>query len=567
MSEISGGTLSQSGSRIFISGTASGLNTSALIEASVALKTQKADKLDIQISDNSNKKAAYSELQTLSKNVQTALGKLTNPASVLSTNSSVFGARSAFVSTSDGSNVGGIMAVAVDKDAEVGSYSIEVLQRAESMKVRGASYADQTTDLGYTGTFDIGLAGGAIATINIAATDSLQETAALINAQKDITGVRASVLKVSETEFQLVLTAQDTNKAIEVTNVTGDDVLNLTGVTDGVGGYNNIIQAPQGAIIEVDGVAIARDDNNFDDVLTGVEFTVRSAAPGTIITVDVDNDAQSAKEAILDFLEAYNTLRDFITKNQQVDASGNVAEDAQLFSNDLLDQLSFDMSALTGGDFSANSSVITTIRDLGIKFDANNRLVISDEVKLDTALLNDYEEVQAFFASSSTSDDAEFRLLINNSNAPSQDIVFDITTDGAGTITGVTANGDGAAFTISGKNLIGAVGTQYEGLTFSYQGTAASVTINASVKQGLADLLSNKIDQYTNSVDGTIQIRKLDLDTENTKLIKEAGEIRARAENYRDSLITKYAKLEADLESLRLLKNQLRALFGIKDDD
>jgi flagellar hook-associated protein 2 len=566
MTDISGGSLAQSGSRIFITGTASGLDTAGLIEAAVAQKTFKADKIDIQIADNSAKKAAYSQLQSLSQNVQSALERLTNPQDLATEVDSVFGQRGGFVTTSDGSDSTSLAAITVDNGADIGSYDIEILQSAEAMKVRGAGYADQTADLNYTGSFDIGLAGGATATINVASTDSLQEVAALINAQVDTTGVKASVLKVSETEFQLVLTAEDTNKAIEVTNVAGDDVLNLTGVTDGVGGFNNIIQAPQEAIVEVDGVQITRDDNEFDDVLNGVAITVRNAAPGTILTLDVDNDAQAVKDSILNFITAYNELRDFITLNRTVDSAGNVPEGAELFSDNLLDQLSFDLSSLIGSDFGINTSTIPTIRDLGIRFDSNNKLVINDETKLDNALLNDYEEVQAFFSSNATSDNPQFRLLQNTSSGPSQDIVFDVTVDGGGNITGVTANGDGSAFTIDGTRLIGAVGTAYEGLTFSYQG-AANATINASVKQGLADRLVNRISDYADSATGLIQSEKDTLDTENTTLAKEAEDIRTRAENFRESQIEKYAKLEANLESLRLLKNQLRALFGIKDDE
>lgn len=553
------------GSRVFITGTSSGLNTSALIEAAVAQKTFKADKIDVQIEENSEKNGAYQELQSLSNNLEAALESLTSPAA-FSEEKSVFGQRGAFITTSDGSDVGGIAAIAVDPGADVASYNIEVLQKAESLKVRGNSYADNTAALGYTGTFDIGLAGGTSTTINVGAGDSLQDVASAINAEIDTTGVQASVLKVSETEYQLVLTAQDTNKNIEVTNVTGDDVLNQTGVTDGAGGFNNIVRNFQEAMIEVDGVQITRDDNVFDDALPGIELTVRNEAPGTTITLDVDNDAQVVKDAILGFIDAYNALRDFVQQNQQVDSSGNVAEDALLFSDNILEAVSSDMTEITGSDYGANSSVIATIRDIGITFGSNNRLQISDETALDTALLNDYEDVQALFATSATNDNAQFSLIRNTSAAASQDIVFDITTDGGGNITGVTANGDASAFTIDGTRLVGAAGTQYDGLIFSYAGTT-DATINASVNQGLADRLVNKFDDYTNATSGLIIQERAGLESQNTSLAKEASEIRTRAERFRESQIEKYAKLESELEGLRLLRDQIRAILGTDDDD
>lgn len=566
MSDISTGTLSQSGSTIFISGTTSGLNTSALIEAAVAQKTYKADQIDIQIEDNTALKGAYDELQSLSQAVQSSLEALSGSTSLLDEGTSVFGALAPYATTSDGSDSTAIASITVDNNADIGSYDIEVLQEAQAMKVRGSSYADPAAALGYTGTFDLGLAGGSTATINVSATDTLQDVASAINDEAATTGVNASVLKVSETEYQLVLTGQETNKAIEVTNVTGDDVMNQTGVTDGVGGFNNIILNAREAQIEVDGVLITRDDNLFDDVLAGVNITVNNAAPGTIITLGVDNDAQAVKDAIVNFIESYNALRDFITQNEQVDSSGNVSEDALLFGDNLVSQLSFDTGDIVGADYSANSAVIATIRDLGITLDDQNNLVISDETALDNMLLNNYDDIQAFFASNATSDNAQFRMVTNNSQFASQDIVFDITTDGGGNITGVTANGDASAFTVDGTRLIGAAGTQYEGLTFSYVGTT-STTINASVKQGFANLLDQKINGYADVVTGLIQTQKADLEDANTKLSQEAQDIRDRAESYREKQIEKYAKLESDLERLRLIKNQLSALLGNTNND
>ena len=67
------------------------------------------------------------------------------------------------------------------------------------------------------------------------------------------------MLKTSESGYQLILSSVDTNKQIEVTNITGNDVLQNVGVLDGGGGFVNELQTAQGAIIVVDNVAINRD--------------------------------------------------------------------------------------------------------------------------------------------------------------------------------------------------------------------------------------------------------------------------------------------------------------------
>lgn len=562
---ISTGNLVTSGSTTYVVGTSSRLDTSALIENAVAAKNLKADRIDVQVDENQAKISAYSEFQTLSQNVQSALEALKRPASFLSDEGNIFDGRAGYVGTSDGSDASAYVDIAVERNAAIASYEIEVLQTAEAHKAIGTSFADKNADLGYAGTFDIGLAGATAATINVTADMSLQELADAINAQSDTTGVQAAILKVSETDFQLVLTAQETNKAIEVTNVTGDDVLNLVGVTDGVGGFQNVLQAEQPAIIEVDGVTVTRDDNVFDDLLDGVEINVRNAAPGTIITLDIDNDVSSVKDAIVNFVDAYNELRSFITKNQQVSSDGAVSEGAVLFSDFLIEGLSGTIADVVGADFSS-ASALATIRELGLTFGANNQLTISDEAALDTAILNNYDDVVSFFSSDFASDNTQFALLSNNSSATTQNIVFDIVVDGGGTITSVTANGDNTAFTIEGTRIIGAAGTIYEGLTFSYQGNA-SATINTSLSQGLADRLYNAIDDYSNSVDGLIIQQRAAIEAENEDLNAEATRIREKTEEFRLSEIERYAEFEAKISALNSLLDQIRAILGRDDDD
>jgi flagellar hook-associated protein 2 len=567
MTDISTGTLAQSGTTTFVVGTSSGLDTSALVDNAVAQETRKADVIDIQVDENDAKVAAYTELETLAQDLQSSLDVLKSPQGFLSDDQSVFDTRAGFISASDGTDGSSYIGVAVDDNAAVGSYNIEVLQTAEAMKVSGNSIADSAADLGYTGSFVIGLDGMSNVQIDVTADMSLDDLAASINAQSDSSGVEASILKVSETEYQLILTGQNTAQNIQASFVSGsgDDVLNLIGITDGAGGFNNIIQTAQEAIIELDGTTITRNDNEFDDLIDGVEISLRNADPGTIITLDVDRDAQAVKDAIIGFVESYNALRDYIVQNQQVGSDGTISEDAVLFSDNIMDSLSSDIMGIIGSDFSDSASV-QTIRDLGLNFDDDNRLIIADEADLDSVIVNDFDDVEAFFSSGFSSDNNEFALISNTSNAPTQNITFDIVVDGSGNITSVSANGDSNAFDFNGTSITGKAGTVYEGMTFSYQGST-SVTVNTSLSQGMADQLYNNIAVYANDIDGLIVTEKAALQEENEDLSIEAEEIRTNAEVVREREIIKYAEMEAEIERLKILQNQIRAILGADSDD
>ena len=220
---------------------------------------------------------------------------------------------------------------------------------------------------------------------------------------------------------------------------------------------------------------------------------------------------------------------------------------------------------MLGSNFSSTGS-IRTIRDMGMTIGNGNKIEI-DESKLDQAILNNFDELKAALSSSGTSDNTQFALLKNTSSITSRSIVFDITTDGSGTITDVSVGGDNSLFTISGNSIIGVAGSVYEGLSFSYQGTA-STTVNFDLNQGLADRMINSMDDYTSSIDGLIVRQKATLQTENRSKSDDAKEIRERAEAFRERQIEKYADFEARLQQLETLKNQIRAILGTdKDDD
>jgi flagellar hook-associated protein 2 len=562
---ISGFAASQA-DRVFIAGQSTGIDTSVLVNLAVGQKTLKADQIDVKIADNSAKVSAYTELQTLMASIETSLEGLKSSTDILTNGNNSFDKRAGFLTTSDGSDPTNVLGVSADDGAQIGEYDIVVTQRAEAARVVSASVADQTADLGYAGSFDLGLNGGGSAQIDITADMSLQEIAAAINAETENTGVGASIIQVSETDFQMVLTGQETALDIDTSVAAGDDVLNFLGITDGVGGFNNVIQVAQAAELTIDGVPVTRNTNTIDNLVSGIEFTIQNEAPGTTITLKIEADTAAVKTEIEGFLEAYNALRDFIGNNQAVDEGGAVADSAALFADQILSGLALSIGSLVSGDISGASGTVNNLRDIGIELDANNNLIVGDETALDDALLNNFDSLEGFFSSSVTTDNASIALINNTSGVGSQSFAMDVTVDGSGDVTGVSVGGDTNLFTFTGTAIKGAIGSIYEGLTFSYQG-GVNATINIELNQGFADRLANLLDAYGNSSDGLIEAQKSSLLTTNSGLSEEAAAIRTRAEEFRANEIDRYASIEAANERAKILQRQIRALFGTDNDD
>ncbi len=451
--------------------------------------------------------------------------------------------------------------VALDETAETGTHSLIVREKAREHILTSDATTDPNAALGQNGSFRLRLAGQAQININVTGTDTLTDIAAKINAITDSTGVSADIVKVNDTNYRLVLTGEETGISIRREGITGDDVLQTIGVLDATSAYKNIAQDAASARLTYNGIDIARTSNSFDDLIPGVTIDILNADVGTTITLDIGQDVAGVKAGILNFVDAYNAVRDFVLQNQSVNSDGSIPEDAPLNGDNLLSGLNSQLQNLFGLNF--NTGAQETLAEIGIEFDADNRLTV-DELVLDTAILNDPEVVQSMFQSQFTSDNVELDILSNNSTQLGLNFALDITHDGTN-ITGVSVGGDNTLFSFSGGTITGNAGTIYEGITLAYIGTTNS-TVNITLDQGFADLATNTLEGYVNGINGLIQTEKLNIESANEGLSDRAARVRERAEDFRASLIEKYARFESQLSASKAAINQIRAILGTNDD-
>ncbi len=558
----SGGVTTQ-GSRTFFFGTSSGLNTSALIEAAYAARTAEADKIDVKVTKNTAKNEAYANLQKLGQAVQDSLANLRKNYSLLATDTSTFDKRSGTLSSSNSTDPSKLVTVAIDPGTEMNSYELEIVQKAKAHRIGSDTAGTATAALGYTGTFDLALSGGgASATINITAGMSLTDIATQINASKTTSGVSASVLQVTSGSYQLILSGTQTAKDIVISNVTGTDVMDSVGVTAG-GLVKNLLQGSQQAIVELDGIPVTRDNNVIDDLIDGVTLTINNQEPGTFLDLTITADNSALKDDILSFVESYNEFRSFVSTNQTVGSDGSVSEDAVLYRDNYLSGMNLNLQGLLGGIYGSGVKY-DNLRSIGITLNPNNELEV-DESVLDDAISNEYDEVQSLFQTTTTSSNTEFRMMSNTSRTQSLNVAIDITHSGAA-ITNASIGGDSSMFTVSGSLITGVAGTAYEGMTFAYVGTT-STTVNFTMEQGFADLVNSNMKSYTDLVLGSIQSEILDINDQNVLLNTRATRVRERADDFRNALIDKYARFEAQISAAKSVLAQLKALTASKSDN
>ncbi|QCG93390.1 flagellar hook protein FliD [Azospirillum sp. TSA2s] len=529
------------------SDSGTGIDYATLIEAKVNARLAKADRIDTKITANEAKITAYTDLQDKLQAVNDAIDGLRNRSVSTGASSNLFGQRTAYVGDDD------VFSATVDDDTEVGTYSVVVQQLATKHKIAADAVGSKTDALGYSGSFTLQAADGSAVTIAMESDDSLTDLRDAINANKSTSGVTASIVQVSDSSYQLILTSNNTGEAISLTD-GGDGVLSSLGLTDSDGAIKNELVAVQDAIVEIDGVTITRASNTIDDAIEGVTLNLYSASPDTAISMEVSTDLSSIKSAITSFVDAYNEYRDFVLTQQATTSDGTASSDATLFSDSLLRQIVRSVNSALNTSITTDDGTVLSMASLGISFNSSNELEL-DEDTLNSILSSDVDAVQQLLGLNMTSSSSQMSLLRYTSSASALSFTLDIVRGDDGNLTSASVDGDSSLFTVSGNRIIGATGTAYEGIVLVYSGNSGSVDIDFS--QGLADKLFGVIDDASADYDSDLATAIDDLETRDTELESRSSDIKTKAETYRSTLTAYYAKLEAAAETAALLLKQL----------
>ncbi len=249
--------------RVSLAGGVSGIDYQSIIDTIIAAHHVPVDTLQTSVTNNQDKISAYNDLNTLLNTLQSSLANLYGAVSFQNQNND-FATKQVFASTvrSDGQSppdASTLVGVTADNSATAEQHSIEILSTAKAEKISSANFSSATTDLGTLagltdGSFDINGT-----TINVYATDTLQEVRDRIKAADqgtNATGVTASIVSVSSTQNVLVLTSDKSGTAntITLSNETGGALSALGLSSDGGATYSNELQVAQDARLKVDGL-------------------------------------------------------------------------------------------------------------------------------------------------------------------------------------------------------------------------------------------------------------------------------------------------------------------------
>lgn len=568
------GTLSGTGGTPRFSGGASGIDTAALVDALFEAKRIPAVRLEARIAANEAKAAAYGELKGLLGDLKAAVAGLRNPPGALGARDNLFEAKEVYYSADTATSPATLLSVSAANKVPPGKLAVVVEQLAAARKFGAAPVGGEGQALkdahnggaAFSGSFTIGLAGGTAATVAVTGEMDVYDLKAAINAVGAEAKVTASVVKVSDADVRLIVTASETGKEVVLAAAGGDDVLDLVGFSaDGGATFENGLAPPREARVSIDGVAVSRPGNQITDAIDGLTLNLFKAEPGTTVTVEVERSLAGVKDQVAGFVDAYNALRDFVALQGTVSETGEVADEAALFGDTVLRGLAQgvagQVSAPVGG---LAPGAVASLAGLGIRLDTDNRLVL-DEAALDAKLVGDLDAVRDVFEFRFTASSPDLGVFDRtNGLADASFTVSIVDADGDGVPEGATA--DGVALEIDGSRLVGRDGTAYAGLELLWTGRG-SATIDVTATQGVADRLHNLLEAALDDVDGTLTRATENLGERSTDHRAEIERIEARAERYRQQLIERFGAMEAALAVAKSMLEQVRASVAAYSQD
>jgi flagellar hook-associated protein 2 len=447
-----------------IDGLASGLDTTAIIDAIIQSERRNTVLLEQE--------------QAQKTNIVSSLKALQAKFLALSTEVSRMSRKSTFENYSVNVSDDTYLTVDASGKAGTGSYDIRVLSVARNHQIASQGFTDESMAALGTGSITIQVGDGSAHTIDIDANNN-----SLVGVRKAINdadiGVTATIINDGSPNnpYRLVLSSEKTGVANRITmssSLTGSaaytgaqnklytftvagtgaqtigsdsitldwtdgtnsgsiivtqadaevelvgagaDGLNLVfsagqltaGDTFQVGTFSPLLQEASDARIAVGSsggnsspIVVSSETNTFKNVLAGLNFTIRKETPiNESVTVTTDLDVASIRERINEFIRRYNDVNDFI--DEQNSYNSETEESGSLFADISVQYMQQSLRRTLGSGISGLDSEFNHLFSVGIRTLGSGSLSITNPSRLEDALRDNLDDVIKLFTSAGTS--------------------------------------------------------------------------------------------------------------------------------------------------------------------
>ncbi|MGI9575856.1 flagellar filament capping protein FliD [Alloalcanivorax xenomutans] len=349
-------------------GVGSGLDLNGLLDQLEAAERQKLTPITNQAASYQAKISAFGTLES-------ALAKFQDAAETL-------GEEDSFRSVAT-SQTGESVTFTTGTDVALGSFDINVTQRARAYSIATQGVADKDADLG-AGSVSIDLANGESLEVTLSEDkSSLKDLRDAINDQNK--GVQASIVNDgSGTPYRLVMTSAKTGTEEAISGVSFSGGLGSALSLDGASEVT-----ARNAEFTINGIAMQSQSNKVEDAIQGVTLNLVEEGESSL---DITRDTDAIKKAVNDFVSAFNNLKESI--GSLTSFNSETGESGELIGNSTVRRIESELRGVLSAG--VDEGEYRVLADLGVSLQRDGTLKVNDE-DLDEAISNNLEGVSRFF--------------------------------------------------------------------------------------------------------------------------------------------------------------------------
>lgn len=337
--------------------------------------------------------SALTYLKTNVEAFQSYLGDLSSP--------SLFQSRQA--TSSDDS----VVSIQTNGVPVSGSYQVQSLQMAQAHTLVANKVFSSASDTISTGTLTINVGGQSKDIVVDASNNTLEGLQNTIN-NGDF-GVNAAIIN-NGGNYQIMFSSKQSGAASEIS---------LSGLADfDTNGLTTTSEA-QDAVMSINGLTISNNTNSFNNVVDGLQITLKSVSPQTTQSLSVTTDSEKITSAVTDFADVYNQLDsilDDLGSYKELTPDEKSSEDYAYFGDlagsSLLRSLKSQLRDSLNGAISELSDP-NTLAAAGLSFDKTGKLNVDTE-KLNNLVSNNLDGLASLFSKNGQTTDPLMKVVGGN---------------------------------------------------------------------------------------------------------------------------------------------------------
>ena len=279
--------------------------------------------------------------------------------------------------------------VTVETGANVESFTLETVTLAKKDITAFGTFPDAIATPIASGAGVMSIGG-----IDVAydATTTLEDLAQAITDAAGST-VSASTIQTGTGAYTLIVSSVNTgaDQALAISDTTG--LMDAT-LFDPLNGYSNV-QVASDAEFKYNGITATRSTNNFDDLILGVDITLKTE--GDMSTIDISQDTDSITGEVQLFVDSYNALMTNLDDMTMSDSETGVQG---IFNGDsFIKSISYEITRVVTTLTEDRESLV----NYGIDLDQYG-VMSFDKTVLEEKLADDSDAVELFFAGGTDAD-------------------------------------------------------------------------------------------------------------------------------------------------------------------